>query len=58
MTLNRISEDMRRDILNLQQYYELTKRMKDNDRYHYWESRRKSNLSVLKFNTITLLFDT
>ncbi|WP_162920246.1 hypothetical protein [Clostridium fermenticellae] len=44
MTLNRIPEDMRKDILNLQLYYELTERMKNNDRYHYWESRRRSNL--------------
>lgn len=44
MTLNRVPEDMRKDILNLQLYYELTERMKNNDRYHYWESRRRSNL--------------
>lgn len=44
MTLNRIPEDMRKDVLNLQLYYELTERMKNNDRYYYWESKRRSNL--------------
>lgn len=44
MTLNRVPKNMRKDILNLQKYYELTRRMKDNDRYHYWESHRRSNL--------------
>ncbi len=46
MTLNRISEGMRKDVLNLQKYYELTKRMKNNDRYLYWESCRRSNLMI------------
>lgn len=44
MTFNRVPEDMRKDILNLQQYYELTERKKNNDRYYYWESCRRNNL--------------
>ncbi len=45
MNLNRIPECMRKDIIDLQQYHELTQRMKNNDRYHYWESHRLSNLA-------------
>lgn len=44
MNLNIIPEDMRRGILNLQQYYELNQIMKNKDRYYYWESCRRSNL--------------
>lgn len=44
MNLNRIPEYMKKDVAALQQYYELTQRMKNNDKYYYWESCRRSNL--------------
>lgn len=44
MTLNRVPESMRKDIIELQQYHELTERMKNNDKFYYWQSRKRSNL--------------
>lgn len=56
--LNRVPEDMRKDILNLQLYYELTERMKNNDRYYYWEIRRRSNLYFKTMSFITHINNT
>lgn len=52
MTLNRVPEIMRNDILNLRIYCELTERMKNNDRFYYWERQRRSNLYFKVFGFI------
>lgn len=52
MTLNRVPEIMRKDILNLRVYFELTERMKNNDRFYYWERQRRSNMYFKVFGFI------
>jgi len=44
MTLNRLPEMLKRQIIDLQKYHELTQRMKTKDRYYYWQDRKKINL--------------